>query len=137
MKTIYIKENGRKINVEVTDEVYEVMKEERRSEWRSDAKFAYYNYSLDDRFDKGIEVEDERANIENRYIDEEDKLERESYLEKLKNVIDCLSVKQMSAINKHYFLGMSYSDIAREEQVGKSTIAERIESGLKKLKKFF
>ena len=48
-----------------------------------------------------------------------------------------LSEKQQQRIHAHYFLGMSLSQIAKNEGRSVPTIKESIERGIKRLEKYF
>ena len=73
MKHIYIKDaDGRKVIVEVTDDVAVAYRESMREEWRGDAKERYHTISLGAVADAGHEFADENACIEDVLIREED-----------------------------------------------------------------
>ena len=62
--------------------------------------------------------------------------ERKITNEQLHAAIANLPDKQAKRIYAHYFLGMSKAAIARAEGVGRATIGESIERGLKGIEKF-
>lgn len=50
-------------------------------------------------------------------------------------VLPCLSDKQAKRIYAHYFLGLSKTEIAQAEGVGKAAVCESIDRGLQELRK--
>lgn len=62
--------------------------------------------------------------------------ERKVTREQLHAAIASLPDKQAKRIYAHYFLGMSKAAIAKAEGVGKATVGESIERGLKGIEKF-
>lgn len=64
-----------------------------------------------------------------------DSLIREETLSKLHQCLDNLSEIQRERIIKYYFYGMSYTEIANEEDVSRSAVTESINAGLSKIRK--
>lgn len=137
MKKIYVKNNRKKVTVFVTDEIESVLTDTRRAIWRNDANFKNNYYSLDERSEQGCDIEDNSQNPEILIDSRDDEKQKVLRLKILRQGLKTLSDKQASVIHKHFFLGMNFSEIAREESVDESTIRERIQSALKKLKKLF
>lgn len=50
-------------------------------------------------------------------------------------LLPCLSDKQAKRIYAHYFLGLSKTEIAQAEGVGKAAVCESIDRGLQELRK--
>lgn len=136
MKHIYIKDSdGRKVIVEVTDEVAAAYRESRRKEWRGNAKERYHTVSLDAVTDAGHEFEDESASID-VLTREEDDATRQALLRKLKEAVAHLTPLQRATLHKLYVLRMSQREIAIEEGVTEATVSERITNLHNRLKKF-
>lgn len=64
-----------------------------------------------------------------------DVLIKEETTSKLHQCLYKLSDKQRERIYKYFFYGMSYTEIANEEDVSRSSVSESIEGALKKLRK--
>jgi DNA-directed RNA polymerase specialized sigma24 family protein len=139
MKTVYIKlPDGKIVQAQLNDEQHESLKEVQRPYWREEKRKKRHGLSLE-RFieENDFEMADDLQNPETLIDSFADEMQTVLRLEKLQVGLKMLTDKQASAIHKHFFIGMSYAEIADEEQVDKSTIAERIESAIKKLKKLF
>ncbi len=145
MKRIYFKDQqGNIVFADVTDEVAEQLKENRREQWRGDAYEEYHTTSLDAITDSGHEFEDVNADIESRLIAEEEEAERRFLMRKLRMVIPQLTALQKSTLRKLFVLNMTQAEIAREEGVSEQAISDRISriysqlrKVLKKIKKIF
>ena len=136
MKHIYIKDSdGRKVVVEVTDEVAVAYRESRREEWRGNARERYHTISLDAATDAGHEFEDESASID-VLTREEDDAARQTLLVKLREAVGHLTPLQRMTLHKLYVLHMSQREIAKEEGVTEATVSERITNLHNRLKKF-
>ena len=136
MKHIYIKDSdGRKVIVEVTDEVAAAYRESRREEWRGNASERYHTISLDAATDAGHEFEDESASID-VLTREEDGAARQALLRKLKEAVAHLTPLQRATLHKLYALHISQREIAKEEGVTEATVSERITNLHNRLKKF-
>lgn len=136
MKHIYIKDSdGRKVIVEVTDEVAAAYRESRCEEWRGNASERYHTISLDAATDAGHEFEDESASID-VLTREEDDAARQALLRKLKEAVAHLTPLQRATLHKLYALHMSQREIAKEEGVTEATVSERITNLHNRLKKF-
>lgn len=129
---------GNFVDIVFTDEQYESFNEVQRPYWREEKRRKRRGLSLEQFMEENDwDMPDETLNLEVLFINREDKPQKALMLKTLREGMKTLSDKQSSTIHKHFFLRMSYMEIAIEEQVDKSTIAERIESSLKKLKKLF
>lgn len=127
MKRIYFKDQqGNIVFADVTDEVAEQLKENRREQWRGDAYEEYHTTSLDAITDSGHEFEDVNADIESRLIAEEEEAERRFLMRKLRMVIPQLTALQKSTLRKLFVLNMTQAEIAREEGVSEQAVSERI-----------
>ena len=137
MKHIYIKDtDGRKIIVEVADEVAQAYRESLREEWRGDAKERYHTISLGTVAEAGYEFADGDEGIEERLSREEDDKARQDRLEKLSKAVEHLTPLQRATLYKLYVLRMSQAEISREEGVIESVISRRISRIYARLKKF-
>ena len=88
MEHIYIKDaDGRKVIVEVTDDVAAAYRESLREEWRGDAKERYHTISLGAVAEAGYEFADGDEGIEERLSREEDDKARQERLEKLRKAV--------------------------------------------------
>ena len=137
MKHIYIKDtDGRKVIVEVTDEVAQAYRESLREEWRGDAKERYHTISLGAVADARHEFADGDEGIEERLSREEDKAARQEHLKKLRKAVKHLTPLQRAMLHKRYVLHMSQREIAIEEDVAEATVSERIANLHNKKKNF-
>lgn len=137
MEHIYIKDaDGRKIIVEVTEEVAQAYRESLREEWRGDAKERYHTISLGVIADAGHEFADGDEGIEERLSREADDAVRQEHLEKLSEAVEHLTPLRRATVYKLYVLRMSQREIAIEEDVTEATVSERIANLHNKLKKF-
>ena len=137
MKHIYIKDaDGRKVIVEVADDVAAAYRESLREEWRGDAKERYHTISLGAVADAGHELADGDEGIEERLSREEDDKARRVLLEKLRKAVKHLTPLQRATLYKLYVLHMSQAEISREEGVIESVISRRISRRYARLKKF-
>ncbi len=136
MKKIYfINTQGKKVTIEVTDEVAKQYRESLREEWRGDAYEKYYTKSLDEIIESGRDFEDERTDIEMILELKETYKEQAALIEKLKAALPFLTDLQRQTIHKLFNLNMTQAEIAREEGVLRCTIKERIDGIFAKLKK--
>ena len=102
MKTIYfVDAQGKKVYVEVSDEVAAAYRDCQREEWRSDAYESYYATSLDAIIEAGHDFKEEQC-------------ERAALIEKLYAVLPCLTELQRKTIHKLFVLNMSQAEIAKE-----------------------
>ena len=99
MKHIYIKDaDGRKVIVEVTDDVAVAYRESMREEWRGDAKERYHTISLGAVADAGHEFADGDEGIEERLSHEADDAVRQEHLEKLSEAVEHLTPLQRATV---------------------------------------
>lgn len=136
MAKIYFKdEHGKKVSVEVTDEVAKQYRESLQEEWRGDAYEGYYSTSLESITEAGHDFADEEADTEELYLEREAKAERKVLMRKLKAALPYLTDLQRKTIHKLFVLNMSQAEIAQEEGVLRCTIKERVDGIFAKLKK--
>lgn len=136
MPKIYFKdENGKKVSVEVSDEVAKQYRESLQEEWRGDAYEGYYSTSLESITEAGHDFADEEADTEELYLEREAKAERKVLMRKLKSALPYLTDLQRKTIHKLFVLNMSQAEIAQEEGVLRCTIKERVDGIFAKLKK--
>lgn len=69
--------------------------------------------------------------------DTEDKIIRRDEAEKLQVALSTLLENQKNRVYKYFFCQMSYTEIARDEDVDISSVRKTIEKAIKKLKKFY
>lgn len=139
MKTIIFRlADGKTVQVKMTDAQYHSFKEIQRPYWREEKQKQRHGLSLE-RFieENGFDMPDDKQNPEVLIDSRAEKKQRALQLEILRQGLKTLTDKQASAIHKHFFLGMSYAEIAEEEGISKIAIFKRIECALKKLKEFF
>lgn len=138
MKQIYIKDSqGKKISVEVSDEIAKNYRESLQEEWRGDSYASYYTTSLDSIIDAGHDFEDKSTNIEEQFLEKEEERINNLRLKSLHKAIDSLLPEQKELLTQVYFMGVSQRKIAENEGVDESTISKRMERIYKRLKKFF
>ena len=136
MKHIYIKDaDGRKVIVEVTEEVAQAYRESLREEWRGDAKERYHTISLGVIADAGHEFADGDEGIEDVLIREEDNVAKQVLFKKLRDALQSLAPLQKKTLYKVYVLHMSQSEVAREEGVARQIVSKRLIRIHKRLKK--
>ena len=103
MEHIYIKDaDGRKIIVEVTEEVAQAYRESLREEWRGDAKERYHTISLGVIADAGHEFADGDEGIEDVLIREEDNVAKQELFKKLRDALQSLAPLQKRTLYKVY-----------------------------------
>lgn len=137
MAKIYFKdEQGKKVSVEVTDEVEKQYRESLQEEWRGDAYEGYYSISLESITEAGHDFADEEADTEELYLAREASEERKVLIRKLKAALPYLTELQRKTIHKLFVLNMSQSDIAREEGVAQQVVNRRVARILEQLRKF-
>lgn len=131
----FVDADGKRVSVEVSEEVAQKYRECFREEWRGDAYEKYYSKSLDGIIEAGHDFEDERSDTEELYVEREENAERQVLLEKLKEVLPLLTDLQRQTIHKLFELNMSQSEIAREEGISRTAVKMRVDGIFAKLKK--
>ncbi len=127
MAKIYFKdEQGKKVSIEVSDEVAKQYRESLQEEWRGDAYESYYSTSLDSITKAGHDFVDEEADTEELYLEREAQAERKVLMRKLKAALPYLTDLQRKTIHKLFVLNMSQSEIAREEGVAQQVVNKRV-----------
>ena len=134
MAIIYFKdEQGKKVSVEVSDEIAKQYRESLREEWRSDAYESYYSTSLERIAEAGHNFADENSDTERLYLESEEKAERKVLMRKLRVALPYLTGLQRKTIHKLFVLNMSQAEIAREEAVSEQAVSDRVERLFAKL----
>lgn len=64
-------------------------------------------------------------------------LERKYMFKKLYEALSTLSPEQQRRINAKFFLGLSYTSIAKSESCDESSVRKSIQRGMAQIKKFF
>lgn len=127
MKHIYYKDaKGKKVRIEVTDEVAAAYRESLREEWRGDAKEKYHTLSLDKFAEEGYEIMAAGENAESRMLTREDEEEKAFLFKRIKELLPLLTPLQRRTLKKIYFYHMTQADIAREEGVSEPVISKRV-----------
>ncbi len=134
MTTVYIKQNGTKVTVEVTEEMAEQLKACRREVWRNEAKEEYHTTSLDSIEENGSIFADPMLSIEDSMIGREDKSEQRR---KLKKALTQLTPGQRKLIYYIYVKKIPQKAIAEYLGIAKSSMSERMTTIYKHLKKYF
>ena len=134
MKTIYFKDRrGRKVFMEVSEDVEKVLKEGRQSEWRSEAKEEYHrDLKLQDLNDKNEELGCERLNPENVCIEKENTKILRS---KMKKAYAALTLRQKQVL-KLLESGKSCLEISVILGIKKQSVNDIRNSLKEKFKKF-
>ena len=135
-KIYFINAHGKKVFVEVSDEVARQYRESLKEEWRGDAYEKYYTKSMDDIIKAGRDFEDGQADTEENYVLQEERNEQAVLIDKLKSALVLLTELQQQTIHKLFDLNMSQSEIAREEGVAQQVVNRRVARIFAQLKKF-
>ncbi len=135
-KIYFIDGDGKKVSIEVSDEIAQQYKESMREEWRNDAYEKYYSKSLDGIIEAGHDFEDTQMNTEEQFIEREKSRERQAMLKKLKTVLPCLTDLQRQTLHKLFVLNMSQAEVAREEGVAQQVVNKRVARIYAQTKKF-
>ena len=128
MKIKYQFVNGKTVELEVTEEWASIMIDLDRQEYNVNHKETRRHCSLD----ALNQHESFFASDENT----EDIVLQNIEAKRLSEAIQTLTPRQRELIEKVFFQGRTYADIAREEHKSPSTIRESMSYALKKLKKF-
>ncbi len=135
-KIYFINAHGKRVSIEVSEEIAKQYRESLREEWRGDAYEKYYTKSLDGVIEAGRDFEDEQADTEELYVLKEERKEQAALIDKLKTALPLLTELQRQTIHKLFDLNMSQSEIAREEGVAHQVINKRVARIFSQLKKF-
>lgn len=130
MKNISYEANGKTTVIKVSNEfahTYEKMESDAQREiWRLKKR---NESSFETMCEAGFQFEDPTANIEENFLQEE-------LCSELKNAIGKLLPQQQELIRRIYYNNESQSQIAKEYGIERSTLHNRLERALKKLKNF-
>ncbi len=136
MAIIYFKdEHGKKVSVEVSNEIAKQYRESLQEEWRSDAYERYHSISLESITESGHDFADESSDTEELYRAKEEKVGQKVLMHKLRAALPYLTDSQRSTIHKLFISNMSQAEIAREEAVSEQAVSDRVKRLLVKLKK--
>lgn len=136
MAIIYFKdEHGKKVSVEVSNEIAKQYRESLQEEWRSDAYESYYSTSLESITKAGHDFADENSDTEELFLEREKKVEQKVLMRKLRAALAFLTKLQLSTIHKLFDLNMSRAEIAREDAVSEQAVSDRVKRLFAKLKK--
>ena len=116
------------VYIEVEDEVEEVFASDRKKEAAYERQMYRHKaqYSLDR--NDGIALETLVHRLTPDMILEEQQLRKELF-----EAVRVLPEKQARRVYSHFYLGMSITEIARQEGVSKGRVTDSIQKGLKKL----
>lgn len=121
-----------KNEIDVPDEVFEIFEIFRKAESAYQSKSKYHNayYSLDR--NDGIEL----LAIQKVKTPEEILIEKETQ-EQLLHSVFSLADKQAQRVYAYFYLDMSVTEIAKVENVDRSSVSESIYRGINNLKKMY
>ena len=132
MKYTYKFVTGESVGIEVSAELEALLKNEDRLEYNNEqtnrtraGRFISLNMAEND---EGMQFPDPNSDVAEIAIQNIDAAD-------LHAAIGCLFPQQRELLQKVYFVGRSYAEIAREENVGESAIRDRMHRILKKLQK--
>lgn len=131
MQTIKYKfADGTTSTVEVTDELHavhlEIVQQEKRNHWRETRRHTSLYYFTD----TGIDFEDTRTDSPfESYI-------RKENIANIRKAISMLTPKRQELVYKVFFLGKSFSAIAKETGVSKSAVSRQMQTVYKHLRKY-
>jgi RNA polymerase sigma-70 factor (ECF subfamily) len=117
--------------VEVPDEVFDILEEFRLSE--AAYRLRTYRHKAFYSLDFGDDIEREALVL---VLSPLEIMEQQEEIRQLHEAIASLPDKQRSRITAHYLLGLSITEIARQEHSAVSSVHEGIKRGLRRLKKF-
>lgn len=133
MKQVYVKDNGLKVTVSVTDEQERAITETRRAIWRNDAKEKYYRAaSLDAMTDSDKRTSCADLNPEAMYITAEERTERTATLNAALQSLTPEQLRLLKLLDK----GLGIREIARLLGKDHQSIRDMRERIQKKFKKF-
>ncbi|MBD5086468.1 MAG: sigma-70 family RNA polymerase sigma factor [Clostridiales bacterium] len=136
MAKIYLENaSGKKISVEVSEEIAMQYRDSLQEEWRSNAYESYYTTSLDKITDAGHDFVDENADIEKILIEREEQAARSVLIRKMRAALPKLTDIQRKTIHKIFVSNMSQAEIAKEEGVSDQAISDRMEHLYARLRK--
>lgn len=137
MKKIYLKDkSGKRVTLEVTDDIAEEYRKCLREEWKNEAYENYHTVSLENAMGTGKGFAAEQPNAEEIFIENCERQERQLLLKKLKEVLPKLTELQRLTIHKLFVLNMSQAEIAREEGVSQQVVNRRVARIYAQLKRF-
>lgn len=121
--------DGHTEEIEVTEEFAESYAELEHGDKLVERKETRRHQSLDKSMEHGFDVPDLRVDIQAEVERRQDNL-------RLHNAVARLSPAQCELLKEIYFNGVSQSEIAKREGVGKTAISNRLARILARLKKF-
>ena len=131
MQTIKYKfADGTTSTVEVSDELHavhlEIVQQEKHNHWRETRRHTSLYYFTD----TGIDFEDKRTDSPfESYI-------RKENIASIRKAMSMLTPKRQELVYKVFFLGKSFSAIARETGVSKSAVSKQMQTVYKHLRKY-
>ena len=134
-KIYFINARGKKVSVEVSEEIAKQYRESLREEWRGDAYEKYYSKSLEGIIESGRDFEDEKTDTEEVFDLQETQREQAALIDKLNAALPYLTDLQRQTLHKLFDLNISQSEIAREEGVAHQVINKRVARIFSQLRK--
>lgn len=130
--------NGKKtVKIETTNDIAQAYQNIQREEWRNEkAKKRHEQFSLNALIDAGMQFVDEDSNVELQFIEKEESFEKRKLLIHLQDAVDSLKPYQREMIKMCFYQDKSYSEIGQAFGISKQSAFERMQTILKKLKKF-
>lgn len=132
MTTVYIKQNGTKVTVEVTEEIAEYLKHTRRQIWCNEAKEEYHTTSLDSMEANGSVFACSALGAEEQLIAREVAVEQRT---RLKLAMRTLSQEQLKLVKMRYVDRMKLAEIAIVFGITYQAVQNRIKKILRKIRK--
>lgn len=138
MTQIYYRNGeGKLVTIDVSEEFAKTYRKELQKEWRDTAYQNYYSISLDQITDAGHDFADKRENLEENFMAHEDEMDKTDKLSILAAALATLSPDQRELVDKVYLHGEAQEDIAKQQNVCKQAISNRLHRIYMRLKKFF
>ncbi len=136
MATIYFKdEQGKKVSVEVSNEIAKQYRKSLQKEWRNESYESYYSTSLESIMESGHDFADEKTDTEELFLEREEKVKLKVLMRKLRAALPFLTELQRSTIHKIFVMNMSQAEVARKEAVSEQAVSDRVKRLFAKLKK--
>lgn len=136
MATIYFKdEQGKKVSVEVSNEIAKQYRKSLQKEWRNESYESYYSTSLESIMESGHDFADEKTDTEELFLEREEKVKLKVLMRKFRAALPFLTELQRSTIHKIFVMNMSQAEVARKEAVSEQAVSDRVKRLFAKLKK--
>lgn len=138
MKKLKYFDGKKTLQIETTNEIAQAYQDIQREEWRNEkAKKRHEQLSLNALTDAGMQFVDDESDVELKFIEQEECAEKRELLINLQDAIDSLNPNQRKMVKMFFYQNKSYSEIGQAFGISKQSAFERMQTILKKLKKFF